>query len=78
MVAVVRGPRNRVAFVLVDGIGDVTIPSLVGRTPLEAVVVSSLVRTIHRSSARLMVVRMITSETSVELNGNFSLWASSS
>ncbi|GJM95511.1 hypothetical protein PR202_ga12254 [Eleusine coracana subsp. coracana] len=32
-----RGPRrSRVAFVLVDGIGDVTIPSLGGRTPLEA------------------------------------------
>ncbi|CAM0147670.1 unnamed protein product [Urochloa decumbens] len=32
-----RGPRrSRVAFVLVDGIGDVAIPSLGGRTPLEA------------------------------------------
>jgi 2,3-diphosphopglycerate-independent phosphoglycerate mutase len=32
-----RGPRrSRVAFVLVDGIGDVSVPSLVGRTPLEA------------------------------------------
>lgn len=28
--------RSRVAFVLVDGIGDVSIPSLRGRTPLEA------------------------------------------
>jgi len=32
-----KGPRrSRVAFVLVDGIGDVAIPSLGGRTPLEA------------------------------------------
>ncbi|AQK40308.1 probable 2,3-bisphosphoglycerate-independent phosphoglycerate mutase [Zea mays] len=32
-----RGPRrSRVAFVLVDGIGDVSVPSLGGRTPLEA------------------------------------------
>jgi hypothetical protein len=28
--------KSRVAFVLVDGVGDVTIPSLSGRTPLEA------------------------------------------
>jgi 2,3-diphosphopglycerate-independent phosphoglycerate mutase len=32
-----RGPRrSRVAFVLVDGIGDVSVPSLGGRTPLDA------------------------------------------
>ncbi|KAL5226119.1 hypothetical protein ABZP36_012758 [Zizania latifolia] len=30
-----RELRNRVAFVLVDGIGDVTISSLTGRMPLE-------------------------------------------
>uniref|UniRef100_A0A0D9XZZ2 Metalloenzyme domain-containing protein n=1 Tax=Leersia perrieri TaxID=77586 RepID=A0A0D9XZZ2_9ORYZ len=35
-------PRSRVAFVLVDGIGDVTIPSLGGRTPLEAAAAPAL------------------------------------
>ncbi|KAF2908160.1 hypothetical protein DAI22_12g163000 [Oryza sativa Japonica Group] len=34
--AAMAARRSRVAFVLVDGIGDVSIPSLRGRTPLEA------------------------------------------
>ncbi len=30
------GEPERVAFVLIDGVGDVTIPQLGGRTPLQA------------------------------------------
>jgi len=30
------GPPERIAFVLVDGIGDVNIPQLGNRTPLQA------------------------------------------
>ena len=31
-----RSPPERVAFVLIDGVGDVTVPRLGGQTPLEA------------------------------------------